>query len=142
MNINNYKLKDLVVGLNHSFNVKITCHMMSQFREISGDKNPLHSDISTALSRGYKDCVVFGMLTASFYSRLVGMYLPGKYALLHAIDTSFIAPAFPGDTLTVTGTICAIHTEYKQIEIKAIITNQFTKKISKAKIRTGLCEEK
>ena len=84
--------------------------------------------------------MVYGMLTASFYSTLVGMYLPGKHALLQEVCTSFIAPVFPGDNLTVYGKVSAIHLDLRFIEIRANITNQLGEKVSRAKLRTGVHE--
>lgn len=138
--MNAYRLADLSSGISHSFQVSVTVQMMNQFEALSGDANPLHTERDFALSCGYRDRVVYGMLTASFYSTLIGMYLPGKYALLQGVDASFIAPVFPGDELTVFGEITSIHQMVRQIEIRAYITNQLGEKVSKAKIRSGINE--
>jgi len=135
-----YRLSEISVGLNHSFHVSVTDLMMDQFRSLSGDVNPLHTETEFALSSGYQDCVVYGMLTASFYSTLVGVYLPGRYALLQGVDVSFTAPVFTGDSLTVYGEVTAIHEALRQIEIRTYITNQHGKKVSRAKIRAGINE--
>jgi acyl dehydratase len=114
--------------------------MMDAFRNISGDCNPLHTDPVFAETYGYSAQVVYGMLTASFYSTLVGMYLPGKYALFQGADIVFTAPVYPGDTLIVSGEVVSKHEAYRQIELKAQITNQNGEKVSRAKIRTGIHE--
>ncbi|WP_301100600.1 MaoC/PaaZ C-terminal domain-containing protein [Propionivibrio sp.] len=138
--MNEYRFQDLSPGLSCSFGVNVTDSMMDQFRLLSGDDNPLHSDAGFAQSRGYRDRVVYGMLTASFYSTLVGIYLPGRYALLQGVDASFTAPVFPGDNLTVFGEISSVHHELRQIEIRAHIKNQLGIKVSRAKIRSGSSE--
>jgi 3-hydroxybutyryl-CoA dehydratase len=136
--VNEYALKDLKVGISHSFNVTITSAMIETFREISGDENPLHIDQEFAFAQGFPRRVAYGMLTSSFYSTLVGIYLPGKYALFQGIDVSFINPVFEDDVLTIYGEITEVHEVYKQIEIKCHITNQNGKKISRGKIRSGV----
>ena len=113
---------------------------MDSFKDLTGDLNPLHTEAAFALSYGYKDRVVHGMLTSSFYSTLIGMYLPGKYALFQGIDVSFVSLVFPGDTLTVFGEIITVHNVFKQIEIRAYITNQLGVKVSRTKIKTGIHE--
>lgn len=138
--MNNYRLVDIFPGLSHSFQVTVTLGMMDQFQELSGDANPLHTDKAWALICGYRDRVVYGMLTASFYSTLVGIYLPGRFALLQSVDAAFVAPVFPDDNLTVSGEIISIHQELKTMEIRAHITNQAGKKVSRAKIRSGIHE--
>jgi 3-hydroxybutyryl-CoA dehydratase len=135
-----YRLKDIREGLSESFCVTITSQMLEAFVVLSGDQNPLHTDPSFAAVYKYPDRVVHGMLTASFLSRLVGMYLPGKFALFQEVSLSFTAPVYPGDTLNVTGEVVSIHEVYRQIEIKASITNQHGEKVSRAKIRTGINE--
>ncbi len=138
--MNEYCFADIHLGLTDSFQVTVTAAMLGKFRDISGDCNPLHTDPGFAASYGYRERIVYGMLTASFYSTLVGMYLPGKYALLQGADISFTAPVFPGDTLTVSGEVVSVHEAFRQIELKAQITNQFGKKVSRARIRTGIHE--
>lgn len=138
--MNAYRFIDVSPGLSHSFQASVTASMLDQFKDLSGDANPLHTDQRFALLYGYRDRVAYGMLTASFYSTLVGMYLPGKYALLQGVDASFIAPVYTGDRLTVYGEVISIHQVLRQIEIRAHITNQLGNKVSRAKIRTGIHE--
>ena len=69
------------------------------------------------------------------------MYLPGKFALLHSVDIQFLKPAFIGDKLTVYGKVEYINEAYKQIEVKAHITNQNQNRISKATIKIGILNE-
>ena len=138
--MNEYKFNDINIGLGESFEVLIADGMMDSFKEITGDINPLHTDCNYAKSKGYTDRVVYGMLISSFYSTLVGLYLPGKHSLLQAINISFNVPVFIGDRLIVYGEVTYINEAYKQLEIKAFITNQNNKKVSKAKIKASLYE--
>jgi 3-hydroxybutyryl-CoA dehydratase len=138
--MNEYRLKDLAPGLKASFQVRITTELIEQFRLLSGDESPLHTDTAFARSRGYPERVAYGMLSAAFYSRLVGVYLPGRFALCHGVDVSFVAPVFPGDELTVSGEVVAVHEALKQIEIKAQITNQMDEQTCRARIRAGVIE--
>jgi 3-hydroxybutyryl-CoA dehydratase len=138
--MNEYRFEDISPGLSHSFKVTVTKEMMDAFRAISGDCNPLHTDPVFAASYGYPAQVVYGMLTASFYSTLVGMHLPGKHALFQGADIVFTSPVFPGDTLIISGEVISVHEAYRQIELKAQITNQNGKKVSRAKIRAGIHE--
>jgi 3-hydroxybutyryl-CoA dehydratase len=138
--MNDYQWPDLTIGKSESFEVEVTAAMLDGFAAISGDYNPLHMDAAFAQASGYPGRVVFGMLTASFYSRLIGMHLPGKRALLHGIDVEFKAPVSIGDRLTVTGEIAYLNDAYRRLEVKARIVNQGGKVVSKATIRAGLHE--
>ena len=139
--MNKYKFEDIKVGLTESFNVKIEASMMNKFLDISNDINPLHIDKNYAKQKGFKDRVVYGMLTSSFYSTLVGVYLPGKYCILQGIDIQFSKPVYIDDELRISGKVSYINEAYKQIEIKATIINQENKKVSKATIKVGVIDE-
>jgi 3-hydroxybutyryl-CoA dehydratase len=124
--------------LKHSFAVEITGEMLEQFRALSGDTNPLHADDGYAVTRGFPKKVAFGMLTAAFYSTLVGVHLPGEHALLHEVNARFLAPVFAGDKLVIAGEITHLHEAYRQAEIKAVITGPDGRPVSQAKIKVGL----
>jgi 3-hydroxybutyryl-CoA dehydratase len=139
--MNNYKFVDIHVGLEESFSVRVKSEKLDKFLKISGDINPLHTDIEYSKSKGFSDRVVYGMLTSSFFSTLVGVYLPGKYCILQGIDIQFSKPVYIDDILTITGKVSYINEAYKQIEIKAIIINQDNEKVSKATIKVGVMDE-
>lgn len=137
--MNAYRWSELHTGLAHSFSVQITPEMMQEFLRLSGDNNPLHVDAAFAKESGFPGVVVYGMLTSALYSRMVGVYLPGRFCLLHGIQVDFSNPAFVGETLTVKAEIVHLNEAFRRIEIKASIENG-EKVISKAKIRVGLNE--
>lgn len=132
-----YKFADLSVGMKESFEKEITPEMEKAFRMLSGDDNPLHRDDAFARDVGkFPEHAVFGMLTASFYSTMAGMYLPGKYSLIHSFDEiSFLKPVFSGDRLTVTGEVCEKEEGLGMIRLKVTIRNQNGKLVSRAKMK-------
>ena len=73
--IREYRYEEIEAGMEERFQVEITAEKMELFRQITGDINPLHCDREFAQSKGYRDCVVYGMLTSSFYSTLAGVYI-------------------------------------------------------------------
>lgn len=137
--MNEYKLSDIEVGMKASFSKIFTKEMEDSFRIISGDDNPLHKDDEFArqISNGkYGKHVSFGMLTASLYSTIAGMYLPGKYSLIHSFDElSFLRPVFEGDELTVEGKITDKDVDLRLIRIKVSIKNQNNKIVSRARMK-------
>ena len=89
--MNEFTFQDIASARNmeRSFTVTITQEMMSDFLKITGDSNPMHVDSDYAKSNGFKDTLVYGLLTNSFYSTLAGVYLPGKYCLLQEVAAQF-----------------------------------------------------
>ena len=124
--------------MTEQFTVSITQEIQELFTAMTGDINPMHLDQDFAVSEGYRDRLVYGMCTASFYSTLVGVYLPGRYCLFHECDTVFPSPVYIGDILTVTGTVREVDRTFRRIHIKASITNQDGVKVSRAKLTVGV----
>lgn len=137
--MNEYCLQDISVGLCVSFEKTITLEMENAFREITGDVNPLHWDDAYAVEIGkgkYDSHVTFGMLTASLYSTLAGVYLPGKYSLIHSFEEiKFLKPVFVGDTLTISGEVTDKDEQLGLLRVNAEIRNQNNKCVSKAKLK-------
>lgn len=122
-----YRYSDIQIGQTESFTKEITVEMENAFRGITGDENPLHRDDAFAQSNGgrFKSHVAFGMLTASLLSTLAGVYLPGKYSLIHSVENiSFKRPVYAGDVLTVQGTVEDKLDGLDLILLKVKITNQ------------------
>lgn len=138
--MNRYSLGDLALGHKESFTTEITAEMLEKFRDITGDISPLHNDESYAAERGYPSRVVYGMLVASLYSTLAGVYLPGERCLLHEVDAKFKKPVFVGDTLAVSGAISEINEAFSRIIVDARITNQNGETVNRAKIVAGIID--
>ena len=133
-----YCYEELTVGQTEAFERRISADMLTEFCRISGDVNPLHTEDAFAQAHGFSGRVVYGMLTASFYSCLAGVYLPGQNCLLQGIKIDFCKPVFVGDRLTVKGEIIEKNDSVRQVVLKAWIVNQDGKKVSRAKIEAGV----
>lgn len=138
--MNHYTLAEMTPGLTESFTVTVTEEMMQAFERLTGDCSPIHVNENYAQARGYGGRVVYGMLGASFFSTLAGVYLPGEHCLLHGVECKFARPVFIGDTLTVTGTVVNVSEAVAEAEIKAVITNQDGKKVTRGVIKAGLAK--
>jgi 3-hydroxybutyryl-CoA dehydratase len=119
-----YTFDSISVGISHEFEIIVTEKLVSDFSVISGDFNPLHMDENYATKTKFKKRVCHGMLLASFLSRLVGMYLPGKNALYFSQILNFISPCFINDIITVKGEIIDKNYATKIITLKTSIVNQ------------------
>jgi len=101
--MNNYCFSDISIGMKESFQKEITAEMEDMFRQISGDENPLHrlDDFAVKISNNrFSKHVSFGMLTASLFSTMAGVYLPGENSLIHSFDEiSFLHPVYAGDLM-------------------------------------------
>ncbi len=138
--MNEYRFDDLFIGMKESFDYEINPEKMKSFMELTGDINPLHTDSEFAVSHGYKDKVVYGMLSASLLSTLGGCYLPGMYCLIQQVEVKFVSPVFYGDILTVTGTVKELFESVHRAVLKVDIFNQAGKKVIKGTLDVGFLE--
>jgi len=138
--MNSYRWSDLHVGMSHHFSTVVTAQMMRRFLEDFGDDNPLHVDAAFAREQGFDDVVVYGLLSASFYSTLVGVHLPGRRALLQGIQVDFVRPIYVDTQLQVRGTVVYLSDAIRRIEIAARIESNNGEVLSKAKLKVGLRE--
>lgn len=136
--MNHYTLQDLQQGQSESFTYTVTQEKMRLFYELTGDDSPIHMSDAAAAKRGHKGRVVYGMLGASLFSTLAGVYLPGSTCLLHSVEAKFVKPVYIGDVLTVTGTIHEINDTFGEITIKAVITNTSGQKVTRGLIKAGV----
>ena len=100
-----YAFDEIMLGVKTKFTVQINESTIDEFARISGDYNPLHMDEQYAAKTQFGKRVCHGMLLASFFSRLVGMYMPGKNALYFSQTLNFKTPFFVGDKVTIEGEV-------------------------------------
>ena len=123
----NYKFDDITIGLTKEFSVEITESMVDNFAEFSGDYNELHMDEDYASTTSFGKRICHGMLLTSFFSRLVGMSIPGKNALYFSQSINFQSPCFIGDRILVRGEVTEKSESTHIITIKTTILNQDSK---------------
>lgn len=139
--MNAYTWEELHVGMAADFEVVVDQAMMDRFLATTGDENPIHLDADYAAEHGFQGRVVYGLLTASFYSTLAGVHLPGKRCLLHGLKADFTAPVYVGDRLRVRGTIAHRSEAVRRLELVCDVTNQRAEVVSKARLRVGIDQQ-
>jgi acyl dehydratase len=121
--ISEYTFENIKVGFSKKIEVTITESMVNDFARISGDFSPIHMNKDYSSSTKFQKRIVHGMLLASFLSRIVGMYLPGKHALYTTQSLEFHNPCFIGEKITVTSKIIDKSESTKILKIESNITN-------------------
>tara|TARA_Y100000741_G_C18141973_1_gene513507 strand:- start:222 stop:653 length:432 start_codon:yes stop_codon:yes gene_type:complete len=115
--------EQIEIGHTKEFQIKVTESLVNDFAKLSGDFNPIHINEDFAKSKKFKGKIVHGMLLASFLSRMVGMYLPGKHALYLSQSLEFHNPCFINDEITVSSIVNEKSESTKIIRIDSKILN-------------------
>lgn len=83
-----------------------TWPMQSLLYGLNGDNNPIHFDAAAARAIGFARPILHGLCTFGYVGRVVGQQAAahsGAPRKLVELEAEFRKPAFPGDTLTVSG---------------------------------------
>lgn len=124
MEAKNFHFEEISIGSTATFTRTWNNEDIEAFAKVSGDFNPLHMDSEYAEHSKYKQRIVHGMLNASLFSTLVGMYLPGKRCLYLSQSLFFKEPVFINDSLTITGTVVAKSNVTQLLTIRTIISKE------------------
>lgn len=125
VNIERGKLEMLTIGQTASFAKTVTEADISAFAGITGDFNSIHINEQEAQKSVFGRRVAHGMLSASFISTVIGMYLPGKGTIYLSQNLQFVSPVFVGDTITAQVTVIELINEKKGIyKLKTQCINQ------------------
>ncbi len=106
------------VGDRYEVMQTITPELMTAFRELSGDDNPIHLDDAFACAHGFRGRIAYGNLMGAMLSRLVGAELPTREILILRQTMEFRQPAYMGDEIRLTAEVAAIHEAVRSIQFK------------------------
>jgi 3-hydroxybutyryl-CoA dehydratase len=107
-----------------SISKTITDDDIRMFAAASGDHNPLHLDDEFARQTRFGRRIAHGMLSASLISAVIAHELPGQGSIYLGQSLRFVAPVFPGDTVTATATVISMREDKPILTLETVCTNQ------------------
>ena len=111
----------LKAGDTASISREISDEDIREFAKLSGDFNPLHLDDEFARTTRFGRRIAHGMLGASLISTALGTKLLGEGAIYLSQTLQFLAPIFPGDTVTAKVTVTKIKEGKPILTLETII---------------------
>jgi acyl dehydratase len=85
--------------------------------------------------------VLHGMLTASIFSTMVGMLLPGTGAIYRSQTLAFLRPVHIGETVTAHFVVRAIDRSRHRLDVDAWIENAAGERVLEGKCEAGLLRQ-
>lgn len=67
---------------------------VTRFAEVTGDKNPVHTDADYAAKTMFKKPIMHGMLSASLFSKVFGTLFPGEGTIYLKQSLNFLKPMY------------------------------------------------
>ena len=132
------RIDDFQPGQHASFTKTFTEEDLQHFIAITGDTNPLHVDDAFTANTRFGRRVLHGMLTASLFSTMVGMLLPGTGAIYRSQTVQFLRPVYVGDTVTAHFTVRSIDRARHRLVIDARIENEAGERVIEGVCEAGL----
>lgn len=99
------------------------------FGGITGDLNPAHTNEVASAETMFKGRIVHGMLTASYVSTILGMYLPGPGTIFLSSESKFLKPVRFNDTVTAKIVATDVNVEKNVVTFDAECVNQKGEKV-------------
>jgi acyl dehydratase len=114
----------LQVGDTASLSKTIDDEDIRAFADLTADHNPVHLDDEFARKTKFGRRIAHGMLSASLISAVLANQLPGQGTVYLGQSLQFVAPVFPGDTVTARVTVTKIREDKPIVTLETICLNQ------------------
>jgi acyl dehydratase len=115
---------DVSIGDTATHSRTITVQDIDRYAEMTDDYNPMHMDDAYAKKTAFGGRIAHGPIALGLAAPLIGMKLPGEGCILMTLNSEFVRPVRPGDTITLVGEITAKNPEKRSIELSLRFTNQ------------------
>tara|TARA_A100001011_G_scaffold365180_2_gene416617 strand:- start:2205 stop:2666 length:462 start_codon:yes stop_codon:yes gene_type:complete len=116
--LHGFFIEDLKLNQTDEIERKITEEDINSFAKLTGDDNPVHTNLGFAKKTIFKKKVAHGFLSASLISTLIATKLPGPGSIYLSQNLKFLAPVFIGDLVRVKVTIQEIEHEKKKVKLQ------------------------
>jgi 3-hydroxybutyryl-CoA dehydratase len=108
------------------------------FIHVFRDTNPLHTNQSFAVDKGFDGIVMHGNILNGFLSYFIGERLPAKDVIIHTQEIRFKNPVYLNNTLRFKARVAGIHESVNAVEFKFEFRNQVLKTVAKGNFQIGI----
>lgn len=102
----------------------ITDADIQTFADLIGDHNSVHLDDAFAAKTRFGRRIAHGMLSGSLISAVIGEQMPGRGAVYLSQSLKFVAPVYPGDTITARATVTKIREDKPILTLETVCEKQ------------------
>ena len=116
--LHGFFIEDLQLDQTDKIERKITEKDIDNFAKLTGDNNPVHTNLDFAKKTIFKQKVAHGFLSASLISTLIATKLPGPGSIYLSQNLKFLAPVFIDDLVIVKVTVKEIDHGKKKVKLQ------------------------
>ena len=106
----------------HSFS--FSQEEVNRFAEVTGDKNPVHTDADYASKTMFKRPIMHGMLGASLFSKVFGTLFPGEGTIYLKQTLNFMKPMYVDTSYEAVFTVKDVMKDKNRAIIETVIKDQ------------------
>jgi acyl dehydratase len=100
----------------------MTTRQLVQYAGASGDFNPIHYDDAFARGGGFPSVIAHGMLSMAFFGQLLTRSFGA--ASVKRLGSRFKAVTYPGDVITIEGTVTEVDAQARTALIQLTAKNE------------------
>jgi acyl dehydratase len=108
----------------HEF--KFSQEEVNQFAQVTGDKNPVHTNAEYAAKTMFKRPIMHGMLSASLFSKVFGTLFPGEGTIYLKQSLNFLKPMYVDVTYEAIFTVKEVTKEKHRAIVETQIKDKAT----------------
>ncbi|MES2680526.1 MAG: MaoC family dehydratase [Bacteroidota bacterium] len=97
---------------------------VDQFAEVTGDKNPVHTDAAYAATTMFKRPIMHGMLGAALFSKVFGTLFPGEGTIYLKQSLNFLKPMYVDTQYDAVFTVREIIKEKNRAIVETVIKDK------------------
>lgn len=108
----------------HDFN--FSQDEVNRFAEVTGDKNPVHTNAEYAAKTMFKRPIMHGMLSASLFSKVFGTLFPGEGTIYLKQSLSFMKPMYVDTNYEAVFTVKEVLKDKSRATVETLIKDKST----------------
>lgn len=113
----------------------VTQAVYDAFQQCSGDFNPLHTDEAFAVSKGFRERVMYGNILNAFVSTLIGECLPTKDVCINSQDIKYRQPVYLNDVLDAELAVEQVYESVNAVDFKFSFKNASGKMVARGHVQ-------
>ena len=110
----------------YTHNFKFSQDEVNRFAEVTGDKNPVHTDADYAAKTMFKRPIMHGMLSASLFSKVFGTLFPGEGTIYLKQSLSFLKPMYVETDYEAVFTVKEVISDKNRATVETLIKDKNT----------------
>jgi acyl dehydratase len=114
------------VGQTYTHDFQFSQDEVNRFAEVTGDKNPVHTDADYAAKTMFKRPIMHGMLGASLFSKVFGTLFPGEGTIYLKQSLAFMKPMYVDTNYEAVFTVKELVKEKNRAVIETVIKDKAT----------------